>query len=84
MGAALDRLGIGFVPSHANFLLIDVEGLPVPGKEVPQALLERGIMTRSGYAMGCPGRLRVTIGTEEENDLFLKQLAAIAAKGATP
>jgi histidinol-phosphate aminotransferase len=84
MGDALDRLGIGFVPSHANFLLIDVEGLPVPGKEVPQALLERGIMTRSGYAMGCPGRLRVTIGTEEENDLFLKQLAAIAAKGATP
>jgi histidinol-phosphate aminotransferase len=84
MGDALDRLGIGFVPSHANFLLIDVEGLPVPGKEVPQALLERGIMTRSGYAMGCPGRLRVTIGTEEENDLFLEQLAAIAAKGATP
>ena len=81
---ALDRLGIRFIPSQANFILLDVEGLPVPGKEVPQALLERGIMTRSGYAMGCPGRLRVTIGTEEENDLFLEQLAVIAAKGATP
>jgi len=81
--AALRRLGIGFIPSHANFLLLDVEGLPVPAKEVPQALLERGVMTRSGYAMGCPGRLRVTIGTEGENDLFLEQLAAIAAKGAT-
>lgn len=84
MEIALERLGIEFIPSHANFLLLDVEGLPVPGKEVPQALLERGVMTRSGYAMGCPGRLRVTIGTEEENDLFLEQLAAIAAKGAIP
>ncbi len=84
MGAALERLDIRFIPSHANFLLLDIEGLPVPGKEVPQALLERGVMTRSGYAMGCPGWLRVTIGTEDENDLFLEQLAAIAAKGATP
>ena len=84
LGVALERLGIRFIPSHANFVLLNVEGLPVPGKEVPQALLERGVMTRSGYAMGCPGWLRVTIGTEEENDLFLEQLAAIAAKGATP
>jgi len=84
LGAALEHMGIAYIPSHANFMLIDIEGLPVPGKEVPQALLERGVMTRSGYAMGCPGRLRVTIGTEEENDLFLEQLAAIAAKGATP
>lgn len=84
LGLALQRLGIRFIPSHANFLLLNVEGLPVPGEEVPQALLERGVMTRSGYAVGCPGWLRVTIGTEEENDFFLQQLAAIAAKGATP
>lgn len=82
--ASLTSLGIGYVPSHANFVLVNVEGLPVPGKEVPQALLERGVMTRSGYAMGCPGWIRVTIGTEEEIDLFIERLADIAAKGATP
>ncbi len=84
VAAALDALGIRYVPSEANFILLDVEGLPVPGKEVPQALLERGVMTRSGYAMGCPGWLRVTIGAREENDLFLQHLTQISGKGATP
>ena len=78
IGAGLDSLGIEHVPSEANFLFLRVEGLPVPGKEVPQALLERGVMTRSGYAMGCPGWLRLTIGSTEENDLFLRLLTDIA------
>ncbi len=60
---ALARLGVASVPSQANFLFLDISGLPVPGKEVPQALLERGVMTRSGYAMGCPGWLRLTVGS---------------------
>jgi len=75
---ALDELGIEHLPSQANFLLLRVEGLAVPGEEVPQALLERGVMTRSGYAMGCPGWLRLTVGTPAENDLFLQQLTHIA------
>ena len=77
---ALDSLGIEHVPSQANFLFLRVEGLPVPGKEVPQALLERGVMTRSGYAMGCPGWLRLTIGSTDENDLFLRLLTEIAGE----
>ncbi|MCZ7662036.1 MAG: histidinol-phosphate transaminase [Thermoleophilia bacterium] len=76
---ALEDLGIRTVPSQANFVLLDIEGLAVPGKEVPQALLERGVMTRSGYAMGCPGWLRVTIGSTDENDLFLSVLEEVAA-----
>lgn len=67
----LEEMGIAYVPSEANFLLVDVTGLSVPGPEVAQALLERGILTRSGYAMDCPGWIRVTIGEVEEGDLFL-------------
>ncbi|GAB4253425.1 MAG: histidinol-phosphate transaminase [Thermoleophilia bacterium] len=78
IAAALDGLGIRHVPSEANFILFEIEGLAVPGKEVPQALLERGVMTRSGYAMGCPGWIRVTVGSTEENDLFLRVLEEIA------
>jgi histidinol-phosphate aminotransferase len=80
IGLALDRLGIEYVPTQANFLFLRVEGLPVPGEEVPQALLERGVMTRSGYAMGCPGWLRLTIGSTDENDLFLRLLTDIAGE----
>jgi len=71
MAADLERLGIGYRPSEANFLLVDVTGLGLPGSEVAQALLESGVMTRSGYAMECPGWIRVTIGEVEENDRFL-------------
>lgn len=69
--AALDRMGIAHHPSEANFILVDVTGLGIPGPDVAQALLERGVLTRSGYAMGCPGWIRVTIGEAAENDLFL-------------
>jgi histidinol-phosphate aminotransferase len=71
MGKSLEEMGIGFKPSEANFLLVDVTGLSIPGPEVAQFLLENGVMTRSGYAMECPGWIRVTIGEARENDLFL-------------
>ncbi len=83
LGAALDRLGIAYHPSEANFLLVDVTNLGVPGPEAAQALLERGVLTRSGYAMGCPGWIRVTIGTVEENDLFLGAIAELKELGPT-
>ncbi|MBC7294492.1 MAG: histidinol-phosphate transaminase, partial [Thermoleophilia bacterium] len=71
VAAALADMGIGYHPSQANFLLVDVTGLAVPPALVPQALLARGVLTRSGQAMGCPGYVRVTIGEVEDNDLFL-------------
>jgi histidinol-phosphate aminotransferase len=77
----LDRLGIAHRPSEANFLLVDVTGLDLPGPDVPQALLERGVLTRSGYAMGCPGWIRVTIGEAEENDLFLAAMRELRQAG---
>jgi histidinol-phosphate aminotransferase len=80
IGIALDGLGIERVPSEANFLFLRIDGLAVPAKEVPQALLERGVMTRSGYAMGCPGWLRLTIGSTDENDLFLRLLTQLAGE----
>ena len=71
MARGLEHMGIGFKPSEANFLLVDVTALSTPGPEVAQVLLENGVMTRSGYAMECPGWIRVTIGEAEENNLFL-------------
>ncbi|MHB8870673.1 MAG: histidinol-phosphate transaminase [Thermoleophilia bacterium] len=72
--AELDSLGVPTVPSEANFVMVGVEGLAVPGPEVPQALVERGIVTRSGWGLGCPGWIRVTIGNTEENGLFLETM----------
>ena len=52
--------------------------LCTPGPEVAQYLLENGVMTRSGYAMECPGWIRVTIGEAAENDLFLSLMRRVA------
>ena len=41
-------------------------------------------MTRSGYAMGCPGWIRVTIGEVEENDLFLSVMEMLRKPPADP
>ena len=35
------------------------------------------MLTRSGYAMECPGWIRVTIGEAGENDMFLEALAEL-------
>lgn len=67
----LAGLGIHCHAGEANFLLVDVTNLPIPGPAVGQALLSRGILTRSGYAMSCAGWIRVTIGNAEEGDLFV-------------
>ena len=77
LAARLAGMGIRCHPSEANFLLVDVTTLGLPGPDVPQALLERGILTRSGYAMDCPGWIRVTIGEVDEGDLFLAAMAEL-------
>ena len=41
-------------------------------------------MTRSGYAMGCPGWIRVTIGEVEENDLFLPAIEELRHPQSKP
>jgi histidinol-phosphate aminotransferase len=70
---ALTRLGIAFVPSQANFLLVHVGR----GLAVYDALLRRGVITRPMDAYGFPAHLRVTVGLAEENLRFVEALAAV-------
>ncbi len=73
----LEELGIGYVETESNFMLVDVRGLEVPADEVPEALMRRGIIVRPGAPLACPGYIRVSIGSAAENDLFLEELAAL-------
>ena len=78
----LAKLGLEVLPSCANFICFEVPrgaGKPM-GAEVFERLLRQGVIVRplAGYEM--PDHLRVTIGTPEENQAFLKALAS-ALKG---
>jgi histidinol-phosphate aminotransferase len=62
-------------PSRANFLLIRTQDAPAAHR----ALLEKGVLVRrqDSYA-GLTGCVRVSIGTPQENDAFLKAALEIA------
>ncbi len=65
-------LGLTFVPSHANFLLIRVGD----AAGVYQRLLKQGVIVRPVANYGLPEFLRVTVGLPAENQRFIDALAA--------
>ena len=67
------RLGLEFVPSQANFILLRVGR----GQEVFQHLLEQGIIVRPTAGYRFPEHVRVTVGTMEENRRFIQALEKV-------
>jgi histidinol-phosphate aminotransferase len=65
VAARLVEYGYAVVPSNANFLLY---GRFPDAKDAWQSYLDEGILIRD---VGIAEHLRVTIGTPEENDVFL-------------
>jgi histidinol-phosphate aminotransferase len=78
--AALARLpGLRVYRSDANFFLVRTER---PAPVVAEALLARAIVVRDfSQTPLLDGCLRVTVGTPEENDLFLAAMAQILGAG---
>ncbi|MBB5021723.1 histidinol-phosphate transaminase [Desulfurispira natronophila] len=72
--ATLDRLGIGYVPSQANFILIHTGG---DGSEVFQGLMQRGIIVRHIPHPMITEYVRVTVGTPEENAQFIARFEEV-------
>lgn len=69
---ALRRRGIRFIPSVANFVMVDVT--PRHGQGMFEAFLKRGVIIRAMDEYDFPHHIRVTIGLPEENRLFLHVL----------
>ena len=65
----LGKMGLRYVPSDSNFILIDVER---EGVEVFEALLQRGVIVRPAF--GLDQHIRVTVGTESQNKKFIEAL----------
>ena len=69
--------GRATVPSQANFMLVDTCELCQPQDQVCQSLLSMGAIVRDGNALGCPGWARVSVGTQDEIEFFLRKLASL-------
>ena len=75
----LKALGVRYVPSRANFILVDVGR---SAAEIYQKLLHQGVIVRPLTPFGMESALRVTVGTPEENRRLVKALRTVL--GTTP
>ena len=68
----MKKLGCTSYPSHTNFLLIDVK---TDAEILSRSLLSKGVIVRSMVSYGLCDCIRVSVGTNRENEKFLNVLA---------
>lgn len=71
-------LGLRYVPSRANFILVDVGR---SAADIYQKLLHEGVIVRPMTSFGMETALRITVGTPEENRKLVKALRVVLGKG---
>ena len=82
LSQAFDALGLQYLPSMGNFILVKVADDAQGANAINDALLRRGIIVRPVANYGLPHWLRVSIGLPEENDRFVRALRDVLAQGA--
>ncbi|MFA5276760.1 MAG: histidinol-phosphate transaminase, partial [Candidatus Omnitrophota bacterium] len=70
----LKKLGLAYVPTVANFILIDTGS---DGVEMFNKMLKFGVIVRDMKQYGLKNYIRVTIGTKKENERFVKVLRKV-------
>lgn len=75
---SLEAMGLEYVPSVANFMLVRVGR----GREMFEALQRKRVIVRPMDGYGLPEFIRVSVGTRQENDVFIARLReALAERG---
>lgn len=70
------RLGVDYVPSHANFILAEVGD----GRAVYEQLLKLGVIVRPLGGYGLPRHVRISIGLPRENQRLVAALEKVAGR----
>ena len=71
---ALDKIGVAYVPSQTNFVLVDVK---CESWEFFQKMLRLGVIVRDMIPYKLKSYIRVTIGTDRENKKFIEALKKV-------
>ncbi|HEX7115899.1 MAG TPA: histidinol-phosphate transaminase [Steroidobacter sp.] len=69
--AGFKALGVKYLPSVGNFMLIDCER---PAGPVYEAMLRQGVIVRPVANYQLPNHMRITVGTREQNERMLAAL----------
>lgn len=78
--AEFSEMGLEFVPSVANFVLVHVGD----GDAVFQALLRRGLIVRAMRSYKLPAWIRISVGTMDQNRRLIAELKTLDAAGGIP
>lgn len=70
---AFSRLGLAFVRSVTNFMLVKTGA----GRDIFNLLMREGVIVRPMDIYGLPDYIRITVGTREENERCIKALAKV-------
>lgn len=74
---SFEKLGLSYIPSVANFICVEVGEHAL---KVYDDLLYEGVIVRPVTNYEMPNYLRITIGTEKENDRFISALTKVLSK----
>src|ERR671919_677648 len=74
-----NALGVKYVPSRANFILVDVGR---SASDIYQRLLKEGVIVRPLTPFGMESALRITVGTPQENRRLIKALRTVLGKSS--
>ena len=77
--AAFDEMGLQYVPSYANFVLVKVGH----GDAVFHAMMRKGVIIRAMSSYKLPDWVRISIGTMEENRRCVAVLKEVLEPEAT-
>lgn len=69
LAAFFNELGLDQLPSQANFIMVRVGP---KAAEINEAMLRRGVILRPLKSYGLPEYMRISVGSREENDIFMK------------
>ena len=73
LSQAFTQLGLSYVPSYGNFILVKIPDALL----VNQELLRKGVIVRPVVGDGLPDHLRVSIGLPQENQRFIEALTEV-------
>mgnify|MGYP000188354194 CR=1 FL=1 len=71
---ALKQANVDYTPSFGNFVMVDLK-TEEAAKEFADTLLQKGVFVRHLRAFGLPHCVRISTGTEQENELFARAVS---------
>jgi len=77
---AFKDMGLEFVPSYGNFVLVRVGSDDAAGARINLALLKQGVIVRPVGNYGLPQWLRISIGLPQENAVLISALRKALAE----